>query len=154
MQYVKFNLDEFRYVLSIADVVEIIPYVKLKGLTNVPEYIAGKCKYRGSYIPVIDLCVLFLKRPCNRKLSTRILIVEAVDSSPTNKLVGLIVEKATEIIKEEEDNFMDSSMYGGELPHAGEVLADSTGLMNRLHVRDIFVKVECKELFSAKTMSA
>ena len=82
MQYVKFNLDEFRYVLSIVDVVEIIPYVKLKPLAKLSGYIAGQCKYRGISTPVIDLCSLFLKRPCNRKLSTRILIVEVKSITP------------------------------------------------------------------------
>jgi len=154
MQYVKFNLDEFRYVLSIVDVVEIIPYVKLRALTKSPEYIAGQCKYRGIPIPVIDLCSLFLQRPCNRKLSTRILIVERVDTNLANKLVGFMVEKATEIIKVEEDDFMDASKYGEDLPFTGQVLADPTGLICRLRTSDIFSKIDYKNLFPDTKKSA
>ena len=154
MQYVKFNLDEYRYVLSIVDIVEIIPYVKLKPLAKLPVYVAGQCNYRGISIPVIDLCSLFLKRPCERKLSTRILIVDTVDNNPANKLVGLMVEKATEIIKVVDDDFMDASKYGEELPYAGPILADPAGFIYRLNTSDIFLRLDCKELFPDTKKSA
>lgn len=154
MQYVKFNLDDFHYVLSIVDVVEIIPYVKLKALTKFPEYIAGQCKYRGTLVPVIDLCSLFLQRPCNRKLSTRILIVDVVGTNPANELAGLMAEKATEIIKVEDDDFMDANKYGEDLPCTGQVLSDPTGLICRLRTSDIFSKINYKELFPDTNKSA
>jgi chemotaxis-related protein WspB len=149
MQYVKFNLDEFRYVLSISDVVEIIPYVKLTPLPNLPNYLAGLCNYRGFSVPVIDLCNLFLKRPCNKILSTRIIVVEVIDKNSIKKMVGLMVEKATEIVKVEEDSFMDAGVYGDDLPYLGPVTADSTGLISRIQPNEIFSQIDNEILFPA-----
>lgn len=149
MQYVKFNLDEFRYVLSITDVIEIIPYVKLTSLPNLPDYLAGLCNYRGSSVPVIDLCSLFLKRPCNKKLSTRIIVVEVIGKNSVKKMVGLMVEKATEIIKVEEDSFMDAGVYGDDLPYLGPVIADSAGLISRIHPSEIILQIDNEILFPA-----
>ncbi len=149
MQYVKFNLDEFRYVLSISDVVEIIPYVKLTALPNMPDYLAGLCNYRGYSVPVIDLSSLFLKRPCNKKLSTRIIVIEVLENSSENKMVGLMVEKATEIVKIEEDSFMDPGVYGNDLPYIGPVMADNLGLVSRIYPSEVFSQIDDKILFPA-----
>ncbi len=147
MQYVKFNLDEFRYVLSISDVVEIIPYVKLTALPNLPDYLVGLCNYRGFSVPVIDLCSLFLKRPCNKKLSTRIIVVEIGEGNSPDKMVGLMVEKATEIVKVEDENFMDAGVYGDDLPYLGPVMADSAGLVSRIQPAEIISQIDTKILF-------
>ena len=150
MQYVKFNLDEFRYVLSISDVVEIIPYVKLSALPNLPDYFAGLCNYRGFSVPVIDLCGLFLKRPCNKKLSTRIVVVEIGENDTDNKLVGFMVEKATEIVKVKDENFMDAGVYGDDLPCLGPVMADSVGLVSRIQPGEIISQIDSEILFPAR----
>ncbi len=147
MQYVKFNLDEFRYVLSISDVVEIIPYVKLTALPNLPDYISGLCNYRGLSVPVVDLSSLFLDRPCNKKLSTRIIVIEATENSSEKKLVGLMVEKATEIVKIEEDSFMDAGVYGDDMPYLGPVTADNSGLVSRIYPGEIFSQIDSNILF-------
>ena len=147
MQYVKFNLDEFRYVLSISDVVEIIPYVKLTAIPNLPDYISGLCNYRGLSVPVIDLCSLFIERPCDKKLSTRIIVIEVTENSLNKKMVGLMVEKATEIVKIEEDSFMDAGVYGDDMPCLGPVMADNSGLVSRIYPDEIFSKIDTKILF-------
>lgn len=148
MQYVKFNLDEFRYVLSISDVVEIIPYVKLTALPNMPDYLAGLCNYRGGSVPVVDLCSLFIGRPCNKKLSTRIIVVETSENSAAKKMVGLMVEKATEIMKVEEEDFMNAGVYGDDLPYLGPVVADNSGLISRIYPGEIFSKIDSEILFT------
>jgi chemotaxis-related protein WspB len=154
MQYVKFNLDDFRYVLPISDVVEIIPYVKLTDLPNSPVYFAGICNYRGNSIPVIDLCSLIIKRPCYKKLNTRIIIVKIPENNSTNKMVGLMVEKATEIVKAEEESFMDAGLYGDGLPSIGQVLADSSGLISRFFPAEICSQIDNEILFPAEMRTA
>lgn len=149
MQYVKFNLDDFRYLLSISDVVEIIPYIKLTGIPAAPKYLAGLCNYRGVSTPVIDLCSLFLDRPCSNKLSTRIIVLEVMNGSVEKKIIGFMVEKATEIIKVEEDSFMEAGVYGENMPCVGPVMADKQGLISRIMPDEIFSKLDKKLLFSA-----
>ena len=147
MQYIKFNLDDFRYLLSISDVVEIIPYIKLTGIPGAPEYLAGLCNYRGVSVPVIDLCRLFLGRPCSSKLSTRIIIHEAVNRGTEKKMIGFMVEKATEIIKVGEDCFMEAGVYGEDMPYVGPVMADRQGLISRIMPNEIFSKLDKNILF-------
>ncbi len=76
MLFVKFYLDEYRYVLSTRDVVEIVPGIRLTPVPKVPAYISGLCNYRGKSVPVIDLCELFLDRASSKKLSTRIIFIK------------------------------------------------------------------------------
>ena len=154
MQYVKFNIDQYRYVLPVVDMVEIIPYVKLKKSSKLLEYIAGQCSYRGILVPVIDLCSLIIKKPCKKKLSTRILIIAVTETNSTDKMVGLMVEKATEIVKVEEDSFMDAGIYKKDLPYVGPVISDSSGLISRIYISEILSRVDYKNLFSAPVKTA
>lgn len=147
MQYVKFNLDEFRYMLSTSDVVEIIPFVRLTAVPNLPGYLIGLCNYRGKSVPVIDLCSLYIQKSCCKKLSTRIIVIEAIENNSETKLIGLMVEKATEIIKVDEDSFMDSGVYGDDMPQTGPVIADKAGLISRILPDEIFSQIDSEILF-------
>lgn len=150
MLFVQFYLDEYRYVLSTKDVIEVIPGIRLTPVPKVPAYISGLCNYRGQSVPVIDLCELFLDRASNRKLSTRIVFIEAgkKDKGPA-KVIGLMVEKATETIKIDEDLFMDAGVYNADAPFIGPVVANDAGLVTRILPDEIFLLIDGKLLFES-----
>lgn len=147
MLFLQFYLDGYRYVLSTSDVVEIVPGIQLTPVPKAPGYISGLCHYRGASVPIIDLCELFLSRPCNRKLSTRIIFVNASRPGIEKKIVGFLVEKATETVKADEDSFIDSGVHNKDMPYMGPVVSDGQGLVTRIFPDEIFNKIDDELLF-------
>lgn len=150
MLFVQFYLDEFRYVLSTRDVVEVVPCVKLKPLPNTEDYIAGLFNYRGTSVPVIDLNALLLKRPAAQKLSTRIILVHLKREDNASCLFGIKVEKATETVKLDEKAFRQSGVVNAEMPVLGPVIADNEGLVTRIELHNILPLVSEALAFTAE----
>ena len=148
MHYVKFNVDENRYLMPTNDVIEIIPFVQLTSKPTLPETIPGMCDYRGNSVPVIDLSYLLLKRPSNKKLSTRIIIFEMISNKNIKNLIGIIVEKATEVMKVDDESFMDSKIYGEDAPINGQVMTDAAGFMARILPKEIISKIDSDIFFN------
>lgn len=86
------------YALDSSRVVEIIPNVSLRKVYQVPDYFAGLFNYRGTIVPVIDLCQLIKKQPSRSYLSTRIIMVNHVGQDNTNYWLGLMAERVTETL--------------------------------------------------------
>ncbi|MFN2126827.1 MAG: chemotaxis protein CheW [Anaerolineales bacterium] len=147
MLYLQLFLDDYRYIISTEHVAEITPWVKLTKVPKTPEYIVGLCSYRGLSVPVIDICELFLGRPCKRKLSTRIIFLESNYGSDNGKIIGILAEKATEIIRINENSFMSPGIYGSDIPFIGPVVADEDGLITKLMPKEIFSKIDKELLF-------
>ncbi len=103
-----FYLGDDRYALESRRVVEVVPLVALKKLHHAPEYLAGLFDYRGLIVPAIDLCHLIRGTPCRSYLSTRIILVNYLDRSPTPHIVGLMAERITETLNKPETEFVDS----------------------------------------------
>ena len=147
MLYLQFYLDEYQYVLSTRDVVEIVPEIALTPMPKVPGYIKGICNYHGQSVPVIDVCSLFLERPCRRQLSSRIIFIEVNISEGERRIIGLLVEKATETIKADKSSFMSSGIYGPDIPCLGPVMASEKGLVTLMSPQKIFEHVDRDILF-------
>jgi purine-binding chemotaxis protein CheW len=94
IQVVGFRIGEETFGLRIANVREIVRVPEITAVPNAPDYIEGVINLRGKIIPVMDLRKRFGEREVRRDKKNRILVVE-VDS----KLVGLIVQSASEVIK-------------------------------------------------------
>lgn len=149
MLYVQIFLDDYRYILSASNIVELVPGVKLTPVPGVPSYVAGLCNYRGLSVPVIDLCALFIDRPSARKLSTRIIFVNSDSANRKNKIIGLLVEKATETVKVDEGSFIDSGIQNDDMPFIGPVISDGQGLVTRILTEEIFSRIDNELLFGA-----
>lgn len=147
MLYVQIFLDDHRYILPASNVVEIVPGVSLTPQQKLPEYISGLCNYRGISVPVIDVCELFLERPCSKKLSTRIILVKASRHDEKNKLIGLMVERATETLKIDDESFVDSGIHNVDMPFTGPVIVDGQGIVTRIMTDEIFDQIDDHLLF-------
>jgi len=94
IQVVGFRIGDETFGLRIASVREIVRVPEITAVPQAPDYIEGVINLRGKIIPVMDLRKRFGEREVRRDKKNRILVVE-VDS----KLVGLIVQSASEVIK-------------------------------------------------------
>jgi chemotaxis-related protein WspB len=140
--YSQFFIDQDRYVISADNIVEIVPYVSLKSSPQLPDYAAGLINYHSEAIPVIDLCRLLIDRPCKKRLSTRILIVEKKDNSMNPLLLGFMVEKSTEMIRLDDNQFKYSVMRNADALIDGPVIEFDGGLVTKISVASVFKRLD------------
>jgi purine-binding chemotaxis protein CheW len=93
-QVVGFRIGNETYGVRIASVREIVRVPEITMVPNAPEVIEGVINLRGKIIPVMDLRKRFGSSTVQPDKKNRILVVEL-----ENKLLGLIVSSASEVLK-------------------------------------------------------
>jgi len=133
MLFLMFQLGKDRYVLEAGKVVEVLPLLALKSMPQAPKGVAGIFNYRGRPVPVVDLSELTLGQPASPRLSTRIILVNYEGEAGKRQLIGLIAEHATEIVRKERKDFVDSGMKLGHAPYLGPIAMDGGGVIQWIH---------------------
>lgn len=93
-QVVGFRIGNETYGVRIASVREIVRVPDITIVPNAPDSIEGVINLRGRIIPVMDLRKRFGSTTVQPDKKNRILVVEL-----ENKLLGLIVSSASEVLK-------------------------------------------------------
>jgi len=93
-QVVGFRIGNETYGVRIASVREIVRVPEITVVPNAPDVIEGVINLRGKIIPVMDLRKRFGSPATQADKKNRILVVEL-----ENKLLGLIVSSASEVLK-------------------------------------------------------
>ena len=150
MLYLQFYVDGDRYIINTRHILSVIPLLKMHkaaayrgGLSSV----CGHIHYNGQTIPVVDLNNLISGKKSKPYLSTRIVLTDYMPDKTRREIVGLMVKKATEVIKLTEANFADSSIdsirngvknSGENLdPFLGPMAKDSHGLLQQLNIHQV-----------------
>src|SRR5499433_254375 len=94
LQIVGFRIGNETYGVRIGSVREIVRVPEITSVPSAPDAIEGVINLRGKIIPVMDLRKRFGQVDINNDKKNRILVVEL-----ENKLVGLIVNAASEVLK-------------------------------------------------------
>src|SRR5262250_770669 len=94
LQVVGFRIGDETFGVRIASVREIVRVPEITAVPSAPDLIEGVINLRGKIIPVIDLRKRFGQTDIQPDKKNRILVVEL-----QNKLVGLIVNAASEVLK-------------------------------------------------------
>ncbi|HYL11243.1 MAG TPA: chemotaxis protein CheW [Candidatus Acidoferrales bacterium] len=94
LQVVGFRIGEETFGVRISTVREIVRVPEITAVPNAPDYIEGVINLRGKIIPVMDLRKRFGIKNVEPNKKNRILVVEL-----ENKVVGLIVNSASEVLK-------------------------------------------------------
>jgi purine-binding chemotaxis protein CheW len=94
LQVVAFRIGNETYGVRIAAVREIVRVPEITSVPNAPELIEGVINLRGKIIPVMDLRKRFGLSEIVTDKKNRILVVDL-----ENKLLGLIVNSASEVLK-------------------------------------------------------
>lgn len=137
MLFLQFQLGNDRYVLDSGSVVEVLPLLGIKQIPQAPAGIAGAFNYRGRPVPVIDLSELALGRPARLHMSTRIVIVSYPGAAGARHLLGLIAEKATQMVCRDPLDFSDAGVVSEAAPYLGPVATDPDGLLQWIEVTKI-----------------
>lgn len=93
-QVVGFRIGNETYGVRIGSVREIVRVPEITVVPNAQDVIEGVINLRGKIIPVMDLRKRFGASPIQPDKKNRILVVEL-----ENKLLGLIVSAASEVLK-------------------------------------------------------
>jgi chemotaxis-related protein WspB len=122
-----FQVGGERYALDANKVVEVVPFVALRRLPQAPRGVAGLFSYYGQPVPAVDLSELFTGQPASEQLSTRILILNYRDGGGVERLLGIIAERATEMLHKDPEDFRDPGVKVPAAPALGPVLLDARG---------------------------
>jgi purine-binding chemotaxis protein CheW len=94
LHLVGFRIGRETFGVPIDMVHEIVRVPDITAVPDSPEYIEGVINLRGKIVSIVDLRKRFGEKQITRTKKNRILVVE-VDS----KMVGLIVDAASEVLK-------------------------------------------------------
>lgn len=101
MLRLRFQVGDMRCDTPCIHIREVVPMMALKEMPRMPPCFAGFFNYRGTVVPVVDLCLVMLGRPCEMRLSTRIILTERPRAEGPPLLLGLIAERITETARRE-----------------------------------------------------
>lgn len=147
MLYSQFCIGDDYYVIAINQITAIVPFVNLKKIPSLPDYAVGLLGFHGNSVPVIDLCRLFKDRPCDRKLSSRIILVKIMIGQECERTIGLLVERATETYSADDSEFINPGMYNPDLPFVGPIINDDIGVITKILPQRIFERIDEKLFF-------
>ena len=146
--YMRFYVDDNRFVFPAQDIIAIVPLVSLHEVPQAPEYVAGILSYHGESVPVIDIRALMAGVRSDNRLSTRIAIVRFTVSKGKQRLIGLLAERLTEVMRIDESMFKPSGVTNEKARYLGDVVTDNRGILQRLNVAELLPKASQKMLFS------
>ena len=93
-----------RYAVAAKHVLVVLPKLRLRPLANAPEGVLGLLPFRGEMVPVLDAAVL-LHHGANQRLaarfSERIIVFEIKDSDGKERMLGLLAEDVTDLVRSE-----------------------------------------------------
>jgi chemotaxis-related protein WspB len=154
MLFLIFQLGQDRYALDASRIVEVLPLVELKRLPQAPAGVAGMFNYRGRPVPVLDLCQLTMQRAAHECLSTRIVIVNCPGRDGQTHLLGLIAERATEMLRRDRGDFATAGLHVRNAAYLGPVTTDPQGIVQWLHEDRLLPEAVQESLFAQALLPA
>jgi chemotaxis-related protein WspB len=134
MQLLLFFAGPQRFGLEVSLIKEVSPLVKFQKELPGLDGIAGLVNYRGVVVPVVDMSVILAGTPAPQAISTRIAFVDYL-SHP----LGLILERATEMIHCRPEDFQPTGIQGSdERPAVGDIKLDAAGVIQKVVIAQVF----------------
>jgi chemotaxis-related protein WspB len=134
MLFVLFQINQDRYALPACRIVEVLPLLRLKVILQTPPGISGLFNYRGTLVPVIDLNIVTVGTAAERRLSTRIILVEYAFNAQCRRILGLVAEHVTETIQLSSEAFAETGVTSEGAPFLGRVAEDTHGFIQWVEV--------------------
>jgi len=136
--FLVFRLGNERYALKAIEVAEVLPRLPLKPIAHAPVWVPGVFAYRGAVVPVIDLSALTFGTPAQARTSTRLVLVNyRPDETAESRLLGLILEQATDTLRCDPADFQPYGLDNRQTPYLGPVRRDEQGLLQWVRVGDL-----------------
>lgn len=144
--FLVFFIGDERYALPATDVVEVLPRLPLKPIAQAPVWVAGVFSHRGQMVPVIDISAMTFGTTAVERTSTRLVLVNY-----RGRLLGLMLEQATDTLRCNPDDFQPYGLDNREAPYLGPVRKDDLGLVQWIAVNDLLTPAVCALIFPSDT---
>lgn len=143
LHIVGFRIGRETFGVPIALVHEIVRVPDITSVPDAPNYVEGVINLRGKIVSVIDLRKRFGEREINSNKKNRIMVTEV-----EGKMVGLIVDSASEVMKiaESEVELPPSLFEEGELNYVTGVGKLKSRLIILVDLSKILQKGELRRL--------
>jgi purine-binding chemotaxis protein CheW len=112
-KYVTFLLDKENYGIPIKKVREIIGMMEIIHIPKTQSYIKGIINLRGKIIPLMDLRLKFGMNEKAYNERTCIIVIE-INLLETQRLVGIVVDTVSEVVKIQKGDIDPSPDYNVE----------------------------------------
>lgn len=153
MLFLCFKVGEETYGIRASEIREVIPLVPLDRVPGSEATVAGIFNYRGSPLPVIDLCQYFQQQPCRQILSSRIIIIQQQLGEQVFD-VGLIAEHVTETVQVEASRFQSSGVKNTEQDFLGDIMPEAGRLIQIINTHRLIPDSMRRALEQAVEQSA
>jgi len=110
-KYLTFALGREEYGLEILKVREIIGFMDITAVPQMPSYIKGVINLRGQVIPVIDLRSKFGMECAEVTEQTCIIVVE-ITQQDRKSSTGIVVDHVSEVLEIEKQNIEEVPQFG------------------------------------------
>ena len=130
-------IDDATYGLDAQRVIEVIPLVQLRQVPRVDPCIRGIFNYRGTPVPVVDLCTFFNKQPCRKNLGSRIILIQIQMSDSSHKIVGLLAEHVTEVIKCHSKDFTSNGINASNAQFLHSIYQHDSGMIQIINAEKV-----------------
>ncbi len=97
-QYLTFRLSDGVFGVDVAQVREILDYIKITKIPQTPDYMCGVINLRGNVVPVIDMRLKFGMEKTQKTVNTCIVVVEVLFEDETTVL-GALVDSVQEVFE-------------------------------------------------------
>lgn len=154
MLLLSFHLGSEHYALTAKDIVEILPLTSLKVIPQAPDFVLGLLDYRGTPVPIIDLCQLTEHRCCNKVLSSRIILVNYTDSAKQLHVLGITAEKVTDTFDIKRDDFFNTGITLDETPFLGAVTNKDDSMIQFIEINNLLPKNVQSMLFQRDDLAS
>jgi chemotaxis-related protein WspB len=152
--FLLFRIGAERYALEAVEVAEVLPRLNLKPIAQAPHWVAGVFAHRGAVVPVIDLSALTFGHPAQSRNSTRLVLVHyRPDADRAARLLGLVLEQATDTLRCAPAEFKDYGVDNRQAPYLGPVREDERGLLQWIRVQDLLSASVRELLFPAQPLT-
>jgi purine-binding chemotaxis protein CheW len=113
-KYLTFALGKEEFGIEIIKVREIIGYMTITAVPQMPDYVKGVINLRGQVIPVIDLRSRFGMEDKEITDQTCIIVVD-IHQSDRSFFAGLVVDHVQEVLNIEKGNIDDAPQFGTDV---------------------------------------
>lgn len=110
-QLISFMVGNEEYAMEIVRVKEVIRTPTITRLPKAPSFVKGIINLRGDVIPIVDLRDKFGLEAAEYTSSTRVIVVDV-----EGKLIGMIVDAASQVIRVPTDQIEPPPPVAGGLP--------------------------------------
>lgn len=113
-QYLTFKLSDEVFGVDVAQVREILDYVKITKVPQTPDFMCGVINLRGSVVPVVDMNMKFGMVKTERTVNTCIVVVEVL-LNDEKTILGALVDSVQEVFEIEPENIEPAPKIGTKL---------------------------------------